>query len=262
MEEIEKSLSDITQIKSDLFKFKDEVNSFYVYDANISQTEEDFKNLKSRFDSEIKNITVFSSQLKEKYNNLQKLVPSDIVHELNQLELLAESISCAMEEKDREFKKARTIRTDYINDVEEITGWIKDAELKVTDRTTEPQLLNEHLQEVQSELINITDKLEKLTRNGRTIIGKTRDNDEKEVIQSTINSLTDQLAQIRSWLDERRQQVGETLDAWQRFLSLYQAVMLWVQEKKVILQEQIYLSTLQEAKQKLHDYSVSTEIFF
>lgn len=211
-------------------------------------------------ESEISYIKEFSLQLNDKYNNSQQLVPSDIIHELNQLELLAEAVSSAMDEKDREFKKAKTIRTDYINDIDEIQAWVKEAELKVRDRTTEPQLLNEHLQQVQSELANILDKLEKLTRNGKMIIGKTRDDEEREIVQSTINNLSDQVAQVKSWLDERRQQVGETLDAWQRFLSLYQAVMLWVQEKKVVLQEQLYLSSLQEAKQKLHDYSVSNKI--
>lgn len=257
LEEIERALRDITQKRSDLFKLKDEVISFYVFDENISQTEEDLKRLQIKVDSEIRNVKDFCSHLKEKYNKLQQLVPSDIVQELNQLELLAEAISGAMEEKSREFKKARTIRTDYTNDVDEVQTWIKDAELKVRDRATEPHLLNEHLQQVQSEMASVSDKLEKLTRNGKTIIEKTRDDDEKELIQSTINNLAEQLAQVKSWLEERRQQVGETLDAWQRFLTLYQTVMLWVQEKKVFLQEQLYLSTLQEAKQKLHDYSVS-----
>lgn len=259
-EEIEKVLRDITQNKSDLYKIKDDVNRFFVFDANISQTEEDIKLLQTEVDNKIRNTKDFSSQLKDQYNNSQQLVPSDVVHELNQLELLTEAIASAMEEKDREFKKAKTIRTDYINEIDEIQRWMKDAELKVRDRTTEPQVLNEHLQQVQSELAHMTDKLEKLTKNGKTIIVKTRDDEEKEIVQSTINNMTDQLLQVKSWLDERRQQVGETLDAWQRFLTLYQTVMTWVQEKKVILQEQLYLSTLQQSKQKLHEYSVSNQI--
>lgn len=260
-EEIERVLRDITQTRSNLYKLKDEVNGFFVFDENIAQTEEDLKRLQAEVDSTIRNTKDFSSQVKDKYNKSQQLVPSDVVNELNQLELLTEAIASAMEEKAREFKKAKTVRTDYISEVEEIQLWMKDAELKVRDRTTEPQLLNEHLQQVQSELANMTDKLEKLTRNGKTIIAKTRDDEEKEIIQSTINNLTEQLSQVKSWLDERRQQVGETLDAWQRFLTLYQAVMVWVQEKKVMLQEQLYLSTLQESKQKLHEYSVSNKMY-
>lgn len=230
-----------------------------MFDADLERTQRDFNNLQSLVDSEIKNVKEFCNDLRKRYNNLQQLVPTDIAQELNQLELLAEAIISAMEEKDREFKKARTIRTDYVNEVDEIQSWLKEAELKVQDRSAEPHVLNEHLQQVQSELANINDKLEKLTRNGRTIIEKTKDDEEKSMVQSTIDNLTDQLAQVKSWLEERRQQVGETLDAWQRFLSLYQLVMQWVQEKRIFLQEPLFLSTLQEAKQKLHDYSVCTE---
>lgn len=262
LEEIEKALRDITQKRSDLYRLKDEVISFYVFDENISQTEEYLKRLQVRVDSEVSSVKDFSSQLKDQYNTSQQLVPSDVVQELNQLEILAEAITSAMEEKDREFKKARTTRNDFINEVDEVQAWIKDTELKVRDRATEPQQLNENLQQVQSELANVTDKLEKLTRNGKIIMKRTRDNEEKEMIQSIIDNLVEQFNQVKSWLDERRQQVGETLDAWQRFLSLYQAVMLWVREKKVFLEEQLNLSTLQEAKQKLHDYSVSIKNLF
>lgn len=260
MEDIEKAFRDITQKKSDLYNLKQEVVNFYVFDENISRTEQDLERLRTKIDSELRDVKEFSSDLKDKYNSSQQLVPSDIAQELNQLELLAETIANAMEEKDREFKKARTVRTDYLNEVEEVGNWIKDAELKVQDRTLEPQLLHEHLQQIQSEIGSISDKLEKLTRNGKTIIERTQDTEEKTLVQSNINNLTEQLAQVRSWLEEKKQQVGEILDAWHRFLSLYQAVMSWVQEKKVFLKEPLHLSTLQDAKQRLHDYSVSSFI--
>ncbi|KAG5889989.1 hypothetical protein JTB14_035905 [Gonioctena quinquepunctata] len=255
LKEIEKALLDIAQKKSDLNNLKEKVIRFYVFDKNLSHTEEDLRRLQIEVDSEIREVKDFSFNLKDKYNRSQHLVPSDIAQELNQLELLAESITGAMDEKDREFKKARTIRTDFTNDVDELQAWIKEAELKVQDRSIEPQLLHEHLQQIQSELGSMADRLEKLTKNGKVIIEKTKDDEEKAMVKSTVDGLTEQLAQVRSWLDEKRQQVGETLDAWQRFLTLYQAVMQWVQEKKEFLKEPLHLSTLQEAKVKLHDYS-------
>ncbi|XP_074030429.1 muscle-specific protein 300 kDa isoform X10 [Leptinotarsa decemlineata] len=255
LKEIERALIDITQRKTDLNNLKEKVINFYVFHENISRTEKDLKELRTEVDNKIRDVVEFSSSLKNRYNNSQHLVPSDIAQELNQLELLSESITSAMDEKDREFKKARTVRTDFTSDVDELQAWMKDAELKVQDRSIEPQLLHEHLQQIQSELGGMADKLEKLTKNGRIIIEKTKDDEEKVMVQSTINDLTDQIAQVRSWLDEKRQQVGETLDAWQRFLTLYQAVMQWVQEKRLFLKEPLHLSTLQEAKVKLHDYS-------
>jgi hypothetical protein len=61
------------------------------------------------------------------------------------LELLSETVSGAMEEKDRELKRARTVRTDYKRATEEIQGWIQNAELKVQDRSSEPLQLKENL---------------------------------------------------------------------------------------------------------------------
>lgn len=64
---------------------------------------------------------------------------------MSSLELLSETVSGAMEEKDRELKRARTVRTDYKRAIEEIQGWIQNAELKVQDRSSEPPQLKENL---------------------------------------------------------------------------------------------------------------------
>jgi hypothetical protein len=257
LKEIVEALDSIVREKTDLNKLKLEVESFYVFDADLVKTEEELRQLRNRVESRSRHAKDLSSTLKDKYNKAQQLVPSDVAQELNQLELLTEAIASAMDEKDREFKKARTIRTDYLNDVEDVQSWIKDAELKVQDRSVEPQLLQEHLQQIQAEIGTITDRLEKLIKNGKVIIEKTKDDEERELIRSTMNDLADQLQQVRSWLEEKRQQVGETLDAWQRFLTLYQTVMAWVQEKRVFLKDPLYITTLTEARQRLHDYSVS-----
>ncbi|XP_064211053.1 muscle-specific protein 300 kDa isoform X18 [Tribolium castaneum] len=255
LREIVEALDCVAREKTELNKVKLEVENFYVFDANLDRTEGQLKQLRSKVASCTGRAKELSSRLKDKYLKSQQLVPSDVAQELNQLELLTEALASAMEEKDREFKKAKTVRSDYLNDVEEVQSWIKDAELKVQDRSIEPQLLQQHLQTIQAEIGGITDRLEKLIKNGKLIVEKTKDDDEKQLIQSTINNLSDQLQQVRSWLEEKRQQVGETLDAWQRFLSLYQTVMTWVQEKRVFLKEPLYITTLTEARQKLHDYS-------
>lgn len=254
-------LSDISDNAKALVEIHREIKEFYVFGEDLENTEEGLKELTAKVQNHISSAKQLISGIRKKYNEYQQLVPSDVSQELTNLELLTETISGAMDEKEREFKKARTVRTDYLSDVETVQLWIKDAELKVQDRSVEPQLLNEHLQQVQSEIGSITDRLEKLIKNGKTIIEKSKDAEEKEIIQSTINTLTEQLQQIRTWLDERKQQVSDTIDAWQRFLHLYQLVMNWVVEKNAFLQEPLYISTLQEARQKLHDYSVLKKLF-
>lgn len=257
LEDIEKVFTDISDLGKSLINIQKEVVDFFVFGEHISETEHNLQNLNSKVENLIQKAKNLITQVREKYIQSQQLVPSDVQQQLSSLELLSETISNIMEEKDREFKRARTIRTEYLSDVEEIQTWIRKAELKVQDRSIEPQQLKEHLQQIQSEIGNIADRLEKLIKNGKTIIEKTKDDEEKVLIQSTINTLTEQLQQVRSWLDEKKQQVGDCLDAWQRFLTLYQAVMSWVQEKRVFLAEPLKLSSLQEARHKLNDYSVS-----
>lgn len=257
LSEITSILNDISDTKNSLVRVQKEIADFYLYDQDVEGTEADLLALTSRVQQRIKEARALIKEAKEKYVTSQELIPSDVSQELTNLELLIEAIASAMDDKEREFKKARTVRSDYLTDVESVQAWIKEAELKVQDRSIEPQLLNEHLQQIQSEIGSVSDRLEKLTKNGKIIVDKSRSDEEKELIRSTVDTLTEQLQQVRSWLEEKKQQVSETLDAWQRFLNMHQAVMAWVQEKRVFLQEPLYISTLQEARQKLHDYSVS-----
>lgn len=254
---IENALRDITQKKSELVDLKSEIINFYVFDEDVSKTEDDLRTLSSRAQSRINDAKQLSADLKSKYQAAQNLVPSDVAQELNQLELLTESVIAVMEDKEREFKKARTIRTDYLTDVEELQTWIKESELKIQDRSVTPQQLHERLQLIHSEIGSITDKLDKVTRNGKTIIEKSRKQEEKDIVQSTVDTLTDQLSQLKASLDEKRDQVGDILDAWQRFLALYQQVIQWTEEKRVFLQEPLNVGSLQDVKQRLHDYNVS-----
>lgn len=62
------------------------------------------------------------------------------------MEILSENVSATMEEKQREFKRAKTIRADYLRDVEEVQSWILEAEKKVQDQSVEPHILKEYLQ--------------------------------------------------------------------------------------------------------------------
>lgn len=235
---------------------KSEIINFYVFDENVSRTEDDLKKLGSRVRSRINDAKQLSSDIRSKYQTVQNLVPSDVAQELNQLELLTEALDTAMEDKEKEFKKARTIRTDYLTDVEELQIWIKESELKLQDRSATPQQLHEKLQQIHAEVSAVTDKLDKVTRSGKTIIEKSRKQDEKDIVQSTIDNLTDQISQVKALLEEKRDQVGDILDAWQRFLALYQQVILWTEEKRIFLLEPLNVGSLQDVKQKLHDYNV------
>lgn len=57
-----------------------------------------------------------------------------------------EQLVQAMEEKNREQKRAKTVRTDYKSDLDTLTDWVLKAEVKVRDKTSQPQVLKESLQ--------------------------------------------------------------------------------------------------------------------
>lgn len=56
-------------------------------------------------------------------------------------------------------------------------------------------------------------------------------------------------------------QVGDSLDSWERFMTLYNTVMNWVHEKKEFLKLPLHLANLEQAKAKLHDYNVILFIY-
>nr|XP_050869210.1 muscle-specific protein 300 kDa [Vespula vulgaris] len=259
LKELENTESEIERLRKDLNEARSSATNLYVFGADQETAENEVKELKSHLDDLVETAKKFSGNTKARYQVSQQLVPSDLSQHLTALELCAEATAQAMDEKQRELKRARTTRSDYLTDVDEVQAWVRQAEIKVQDRSIEPIALRESLRQIQNELGPITDKLERLTRNGRVIIENTRDDAEKELIEKTVNDLSEQLGQVRNWLDEKRQIVGDTLDAWQRFLTLYDAVRIWTEEKKQFLTEPLKLSTLVQARQRLHEYSTAVK---
>lgn len=237
---------------------EDQITNFYVYDADQDKTEKNLKTLRKKLEDVAESVKEFSRDTQARYLADQQLIPSDLSQQFTTLELRSEEVIHAMDEKQREQKRAKTTRSDYLVDVDAVQNWVRDAELKIQDRSVEPSVLMENLRQIQNELPPMSDKLERLTKNGRDISANTRDEHEKDLIASNIANLTEQLSQVKTWLDERKHAVGDVMDAWSRFLSLYEAVKTWTEEKKVFLSEPLNLVTLSQARQKLHDYSVST----
>ncbi|XP_008555407.1 muscle-specific protein 300 kDa isoform X6 [Microplitis demolitor] len=250
---------EIKRLQDKLERVHEEIKIFYVFGVDQEAIEDSLIKQREFLLELIDEIKKFSGNTKARYQTSQQLVPSDLAQKLASLELSAEGAVQAMEEKQREQKRARTIRTDYLADVDELQAWIRQAELKVQDRSVEPLKLREFLRQIQTELTPMTDKCERMTKNGRTIIENTRDENEKEMIGKTIANLTEQLGQVKSWLEEKKQQVGDSLDAWQRFLVLYESVRAWTEEKRVFLKEPLKLSTLVQTRQRLHDYSTAVK---
>lgn len=136
---------------------------------------------------------------------------------------------------------------------------MQKAELKIQDRSIPPHQLKDYLKQIQSEFSSISDQLEKLIKNGKVIIEKTKDDEERAIIQTTINNLSEQLEQVKGWLDNKKQQVNDALDSWQRFMTLYNNVMIWVKGQREFLTESLQLTTLPDTKKKLQEYTAAVK---
>lgn len=250
----------VAALKNIAEKTLNDVKAFKVFGENQSDLEKGLEDLKKRTAKVTGDAKKLLSDTDKKYSAVEQSVPSDLAQALSSLELLTETLNNAMDEKDREFKRARTVRYDYSKDVDDVQSWLQKAELQIQDRTLEPEAHKERLQHLQSEIGPIGDKLERLTKNGRTIIENSQDDSEKDLIRSTIDNLTDQMAQVKSLLEDRKQKVGDSLDAWARFFALNEAVRQWVETQREFLAQPMHLTTLQQTRQKLSEYSVRRQL--
>lgn len=256
LDRIEHIFGQISDLQDRINALLEEVNGVHAFDENQSQIEQELSTLNGT----VKDICAQSKQLiqttQSDYTRQQDFVPSDIAQELTSLELLSEQLQGAMEEKDREFKRAKTVRTDYVTGVDSIQHWLHNAELRIQDRSAEPLQLKETLNKIHQDIAGIQERLEGVKQNGNAIIEKSRNDEEKILIRNTIEQLTQQMDQLRTWLDDKKLQVGDSLDAWTRFMNLYQIVISWAAEKRTFLALPLNVVTIQEARHKMNEYSV------
>uniref|UniRef100_A0A2A4K8Z9 Uncharacterized protein n=1 Tax=Heliothis virescens TaxID=7102 RepID=A0A2A4K8Z9_HELVI len=159
-----------------------------------------------------------------------------------------------MEEKEREWKRARTARSEYASDVEDVQAWLRAAELTARDRTLAPEPYRERLVATRAEVPNVADRVERLTRNARAIVEGSRDAGERQLVQSTVSALSEQFAAVCSELEARQAAVEDACDAVARFLTLLEKVLLWVETQRAFLARPLPLADLQEAQQKQTEY--------
>lgn len=51
-----------------------------------------------------------------------------------------------MDSNSRGLKRAKTVRTEYLKDVDDVQRWLQEAEVKVQDRSSEPKTIKDHIQ--------------------------------------------------------------------------------------------------------------------
>lgn len=248
--EFDRVAENIEKLRQLIEVFIAKVGTFYVFGEN---DEEGVRELATEVSELVQRTKNFTDESRKRYGGS---APADIAQELSALELSAEGLAAAMEEKEREWKRARTARSEYATDVESVQAWVRAAELTARDRTLPPAPYRERLVATRAEVPAVADRLERLTRNARAIVEGSRDAGERQLVQSTVMALSDQFSAVCSELEARQAAVEDACDAVARFLALLEKVLLWVETQRAFLARPLPLADLQEAQQKQTEYGV------
>lgn len=231
------------------------VRTLYVFGED---EDENVKALQKEVSDLVDRTKTFTEESRKRYGGS---APADIAQELSALELSSEALAAAMEEKEREWKRARTARFEYTADVDDVQTWLRAAELTARDRTLPPEPYRERIVATRQEIPSVADRVERLTRNARAIVEGSRDASERQLVQSTITALSEQFSSVCSELEARQAAVEDACDAVARFLALLEKVLLWVETQRAFLARPLPLADLQEVQQKQTEYGVSIPIF-
>lgn len=249
-------LERISNLYSQINQLTEKITELYVYgddqvaiETELQQSEQNV----SAICAESKQLT---DEIQGSYSKQQGFVPIDIAQELKSLELATENLKEIMADKDREFKRAKTVRSEYLNGVDHIRVWLQQAELRIQDRTLEPVRLKDLISDVQKELETIYEKLDVVKQCAVIIVDNSHSVDEKRLIQNTIDQLDKQIEQLRTELDDKKHQLHDSLDAYARFRKLYEIVMKWASDKREFIQLSLNVTTMAECRQKMNEYMV------
>lgn len=230
------------------------VRTLYVFGEN---EDENVKALEKEVSDLVERTKTFTEESRKRYGGS---APADVAQELSALELSSEALAAAMEEKEREWKRARTARFEYATDVDDVQTWLRAAELTARERTLPPEPYRERIVATRQEIPSVADRVERLTRNARAIVEGSRDASERQLVQSTVTALSEQFSSVCSELEARQAAVEDACDAVARFLALLEKVLLWVETQRAFLARPLPLADLQEVQQKQTEYGVGIPI--
>eukprot|EP00096_Caligus_rogercresseyi_P014034 TRINITY_DN6581_c0_g1_i1.p1 TRINITY_DN6581_c0_g1~~TRINITY_DN6581_c0_g1_i1.p1 ORF type:complete len:736 (+),score=268.87 TRINITY_DN6581_c0_g1_i1:144-2210(+) len=241
-----------------LFKLKRDLNEIDIWskdegsEAKLSEVE---KEVSTRFSESVD----LNASLRRQYQSFGQSLPADISEKLSGLEISYENLRSSTQEKSRELQRAFGIRKEFYETSEALSFWIQVAENRLNDRSLDPQTLKDRIGETSSELSEMTNRMEIFTKNGNILADKMKASAEKELLSSTINNMTEQMAQIRHLIEEKKVAVNEAIDSWFKFFQLYESIIGWAAEKKVLFSEPLKFRTLAQAQSKLSEYSAANK---
>lgn len=252
--ELIKDLStNLTQIDGELQKVEQQLAEFDPYSKDIDQNQQTIDQINNKLNNYKNEI----QKLKKSLDEFEEFIAPEIATYLKDLELKVEKLLDTMEEHNRAFKIAKTIRSDYLYNTEKVHCWINDTEEKLKCHYTEPLEYKVSIHNSCQERPSVTEWFDTANKSGQNIMQSTQDERETLSIRQNLELTRERLNQVFALLDEQRTIIDNVVDAWSKFMELYQVIINWATEKKIFVGQELKLNNQQEVKIKLNEYSVS-----
>lgn len=253
MELIKDLSTNCAQIDDELQKVEQQLTDFDCYSKDIDQNQHTIDQINNKLNNYKHEIQKLNKSLDE----FEEFIAPEITTHLKDLELKVEKLLDTMEEHNRAFKMAKTIRSDYLYNIEKVHCWINDTEEKLKSHYTEPLEFKVSIHNSCQERPAVNEWFDTASKSGHSIIESTQDQRESQNIRQTIEQTRERLNQVFALLDEQKTIIDNVVDAWSKFMELYQIIINWATEKKIFVGQELKLNNQQEAQVKLSEYSVS-----
>jgi nesprin-1 len=241
------------QIDLELQKVEEDLTQLSQYPKDYDQNQHIVDEIKDK-------LQTYSTEIKKLLGSLkdfEEFVTPEVATHLKNLELKVEQLQDRMEEYERAFKLARTVRNEYLHNIEKIHAWVNDVEEKFKSHYTEPLEYKITIHKSVQEKPTVIEWYEVAKRSGQTIIESTQDESEAFQIRQTLDETKARLEHVFKLLDDQKTIIDNVVDAWTKFMELYQIIIQWAIEKKIFVGQELKINNQQEAKAKLNEYSVS-----
>jgi nesprin-1 len=256
--ELIKDLStNCAQIDGELQKVEHQLTEFDPYSKDIEQNQQTIDQINNKLTNYKNEIQKLTKSLDE----FEEFIAPEITTHLKELELKVEKLLDTMEEHNRAFKMAKTIRSDYLYNAEKVHCWINDTEEKLKCHYTEPLEYKVSIHNSCQERPSVTEWFDTANKSGQSIIESTQDEREALNIRQNLEQTRERLNQAFALLDEQKIIIDNVVDAWSKFMELYQIIINWATEKKIFVGQELRINNQQEALVKLNEYSVSRKMF-
>jgi nesprin-1 len=257
--ELIKDLStNCSQIESELKKIEEQLEEFDPYLKDIDRNQQTIDQITNKLGKYKKEI----QKLGENLDELEQYIAPDVTKYLKDLNLKVEKLLDKMDEHGRQFKMAKTIRSEYLLNTEKVNCWIRDTEDKLECHYTEPLEFKVSIHNSCRERPSVEEWMSTADKNGHSIIESTKDEREKQNIRQNLDETADRLRQVFALLEEQKLIIDNVVDAWTKFMELYQLIINWATEKKIFVGQELKINNQQEAQIKLNEYSVSHRFHF